>query len=286
MRKRLSIVLMLTALVLNACKNSGHYEPLSNADTASTAQNADSTTSEIKLVKTAEMRFKVKNVQQSGTEIEALTKQYQGVVMHHETATENEQSQDIKLSSDSLMRVSAQNISAQMSVKVPSERLEEYMDQVEKMGIYVNLRRMNIEDKTFDYLSSKLKLQSRTQLIQQQKAGKVVIKSPADVLYLKDDMIDKKINNLKVNDEVKYSVVDLSFYQSNVIMKEIIANDNPSVYQLGFFNRLALAFENGWYLFKEAIVAIMNLWACILTGLVLWYMVKIYRKRKLVVQSV
>ena len=275
---------MLIALagiaLLAACKGRGveAVYDRSTADSASVA--ADTTTSAVpKLVKTADMSFKVKSVQQTGDTIAALTAKYKGVVTHHQMNSEIVNSHDVRLSDDSVMRVSAFNTKADMTMKIPSEKLEDFMNLVSRLGTYVTSRKMDIEDKSLDYLSAQLKLQSRREFVARQKNGKVIIKNPEAVLWLKDEMVDGTINNQKIDDAVKYSIISLSFYKSNTILNEKIANDDPSAYQLPFFKRLYLAFTNGWYIFTEVILGIANLWMLIVAGIGLWLLYKMYKRK-------
>lgn len=276
----MSNLLMLLAVLclFGACKGSGNYKPINNKD-LSTADVAAADSTESKLVKTAEMNMKVKNVSAVSESIVNLTTKYHGMVMHHRMQSDDLRSQDMPLSSDSLVRVSVTRTTAGITVKIPSDSLEQYMTRVEKLGLHVNVRRMDIEDKTLDYLSSQLKLNSRSQLASQQKAGKVIIKKTDDVLMLKDDMIDEKINNKRIDDAAKNSVVDMSLYQSDTIIRENIANDDPAAYQLPFFQRLLLALANGWNLFAAFFIGIANLWVFILAGGGIWLLVKLYKRR-------
>ncbi|SCW69735.1 DUF4349 domain-containing protein [Mucilaginibacter sp. NFR10] len=285
MKTKLFLALLAGVLLLGACKGS-NYEAIrdekasSSADTV--AVSADSTkveTTSAKLVKTADMRFKVKNVQQTGDAIAALTTSSGGMVMRHQMQANVESSQDIRVSDDSVKRVSALSTSADMTVKVPSDKLEAYMTEIAHMCMYVTLRKMDIEDRTLDYLSEKLKLKNRQDLVDQQKKGKVVIKNPVNVMLLKDDMVDQQIGNMRTDEAVKYSIVTLSFYQSNFINQEMIANDDPSAYQLPFFNRLMIALSNGWHLFVELLLGLANIWVFIVLSAVLWVLYRYYKRK-------
>ncbi|QKJ30961.1 DUF4349 domain-containing protein [Mucilaginibacter mali] len=280
MKTKILMALLAGTTLFAACKSgsTGHYEVTSSsADSATIGRSAADSVAIPKLIKTADIRFKVKSVEKTSTDISALTTQYQGMVMHHQMNSRAEKSNDVRVNSDSVMRVTALNISADMTVKVPSENLEEFMDKVAAMGLYVDQRKMDIEDRTLDYLSNKLKMNSRRDIIAQQKKGKVVIKHAADVLLLKDDIIDQQIDNKRVDEAVRYSMVNLNLYQSNIIKKEIIANDDPSAYGLPFFNRLGLALNNGWYIFKEIIIGCANLWTLIAIAIIIWLIIRRYR---------
>lgn len=272
------LMMMLAGALLAACKGSGNYESMDGmADSVATT---DVSLAVLKLVKTAGINFKVKNVQQSSEKITSLTNQYKGMVMSHSVNSNINSTSDKRVSEDSVMRISAFYTSAQMMVKVPSVKLDEYLDSVAKLGVYVSTRSMDIEDKSLDYLSAKMKLNSRKDMVDQQKKGKIVIKDPSAVLNLRDDLVDEQIYNRKIDDAVKYSVVNLSFYQSNTIFKEIIANDDPSSYNLPFFKRVGLALNNGWYIFKEALLVLANVWVFVLAGIVLWRLIAFYKRKR------
>jgi len=269
-----------------ACKGkSGGYEVVNNgADTLMKDDLVEH--SQFKLVKTAGISFKVKDVKQTAHKISALTVGFDGMTMHEQIGSTPDHTQDVKVSKDSIMRITSFSTQAAITVKVPTARLEKFMDSVATMGLYVTDRNLDIDDKSLDYLSAQLKLKSRTELVEQQSKGKVIIKDPAKVLSLKDDMIDAQIGNRQIDQAVKYSTVTLSFYEANTIKKEIIANDDPSAYSLPFFKRLGMAVEYGCDLFVNVIVFIANLWLFILTGLILWIAARYYKGRKLRVGTV
>ncbi|MFI5158498.1 MAG: DUF4349 domain-containing protein [Sphingobacteriales bacterium] len=277
MKVRTLTALLTGIVLLNACK-SKPYE-LGRKSSADTVAIAD-TTAAIKLVKTAEIQFKVKNVQQTSDSILALATKFNGMVTHHQITSSANDTHDVRLSNDSVMRVSAFNTTADMTVKIPSEKIESFLNNVSKLSLYVNVRRMDVEDRSLDYLSSQLKLNSRNQLVNQQKQGKITIKDPSAVLNLKDDLVDEQINNRKINDEVKYSVISLNFYQSNTISKEVVANDDPSTYKLPYFSRFGMAFSNGWYLFKELVILLADMWIFIIVGAGMWILARYYKRKE------
>ena len=281
MKTKILIPLLAGVALLCACKGKNGYEVFNKSSSADSVTMVDSTGSP-KLVKTADMHFKVKNVQQTADHIATLVSGYNGMVIHHKMGSTPYRSQDIRISNDSVMRVTSINSTAEMTVKIPSAKLEEFMNQVAHLGIYVNNRGMDITDKSLDYLSSQLKLKNRNELVAQQKSGKIIIKNPADVLLLKDDQVDEQISNRGIDNAVKNSLVSLSFYESNTINKEIIANDDPSAYNLPLFKRLIMAMVNGWAVFVDVIVGIANLWVFILAGIGAWRLIAYYKTRRLI----
>ena len=278
---------LAAVLLFCACKgkNSG-YEVVNNGADANSSKLTELSSkltdlpANPKLIKTAAMNLKVKNVSQTAENINKLANSFDGMVTHQQLGSSAERSDDVRISADSVMRITSLSTTAEMTVKVPSVKLQKFMDSVASMGMYVTSRSLDITDKTFDYLSAQLKLQSRDELVRQQKTGKIIIKDPAKVLDLKDDMIDQQIGNRQIDDAVKNSLVNLSFYQSNTINKEMIANDDPSAYGLPFFKRLLMACQNGWSLCLDIIIGLANVWFLLLIGGLGWYGIRYYSRRK------
>lgn len=282
--------MLVAVALLAACKNktSKDFEVVNTSSLADSVRMADrlsgsaaDTTGLLseKLIKTAEINIKVKDVRQTGEGIATLTKEFGGIVTHHQIQSSAGSSRDVHISNDSIMRIATFSTTGGMTVRVPSDKLVDYMTRVSYMGLFVNVLRMDIEDKSLDYLSAQLKLKERQELVSQQKAGKIRIKNPTDVLLLKDDMVDKKIENMRTDAAVKFSVVNLNFYQSDTILKEIIANDNPSAYNIPFLQRLGLALADGWSIFVDIVVGLANLWMFILLSLGVWLGVVYYRRK-------
>jgi len=285
MKKRILIPLMAGLALLCACK--GKSSSSETAAVTITATNAksfskteDTIQSHPKLVKTADMRFQVKNVQQTTEQITALTASYNGTVVHHWMKSISGDSTDIRKSNDSIMRVTVINSSAEMTVKIPPVNMENFMNQVARLGIYIKNRRMDVSDKTLDYLSTRLKLKNQDELVNQQKKAVSNKKDPDNLLAFKNNMVDQRINDLKTDDSVKNSVVVLSFYEDNIISKKIIANNDLSAYNLPLAKRLGMSLENGWLIFVEILVGLSNFWVLIPTGLGIWISIRYYKRKK------
>ena len=116
-------LIMLTGIVLlGACKGKTRYDSADRTDTTNQElplSKAEPVQQDEKLVKTADIRFKVKSVQQTGQQIASLTKSCNGMVMRHTIGSSIKSSKIIHLGNDSLMQVSAENAMAIMTVRIP-----------------------------------------------------------------------------------------------------------------------------------------------------------------------
>jgi len=288
MKTKFLIPLLAGLGLLCACK--GKSNSSESADTASAPLNktaisvskGDTIQSGEKLIKTADIHFKVKDVQQTSEHIAMLTASNNGTVIHHVITSTTGNSVDIVKSNDSLMRVTVLNTTGEMTVKIPPANMENFMSQVGRLGIYINNSRMDITDKSLDYLSTRLKLKNQNELVAQQKRRDGDKKDSDNLLAFKNSMVDQQIGNRKIEDSVKTSTVTLSFYESNIISREIIANDDLSAYKLPFLKRVSISVETGWGILVDILVGIANLWFLVPFGLGGWMIVRYYKRKKVV----
>ncbi|MEO6524858.1 MAG: DUF4349 domain-containing protein [Mucilaginibacter sp.] len=284
-KEQLTCMALLCSILWMGCSGNKSEHKLSTADTASISSKAESTQDSLKLVKTADMHFKVKDVERSTEDIAALTASCKGMVMHHAVHSTVQKSEDIPLNNDSIGHVTLYNTTADMLVRIPSVQTEQFMNQVSKMAIYIDARNMDVQDRTLDYLATKMKTENRSGVVKDQKEGRVKLKDSTDLLSMKDDIVDRKINNLHTDADVKYSTIALSIYQSNTISKDMVANDDPSAYQLPLIKRIGMAFENGWLVLSELIVMLMNLWPIMLACICGWFGYRYFKNRRVVTRE-
>ena len=285
MKSQTFIPLLAGLVLLGACKGKDSYK---SADTVGIATDSskvvtvksDTAQTGQKLVKNANIRFKVKNVLQTSDQINSLATNLNGMVVHHTINSTAAETADIKKSNDSVLRVTVINTTAEMTVKVPSSNMESFMLQVSKMGLYINNSHMDVTDKTLEYQSTNLKLKNQAEYVNQQKHAAENKKTPDEMLIFKNSMVDQQIRNHIIDDSVRFSTVTLSFYDSNVINRETIANDDLSDYNPPFFSRAGASIEYGWNVVETIFVYLLNVWFLIPIGAATWVLIKYLKKKK------
>lgn len=278
-----NIIAIAIVIGLFGCKGENKY---ASTDAVSTAElqkePADSVAAE-KIIKTADMRFRVKDVQNTKEQLSKTIKAQGGAVAEFSIQSSIQETDKVKQSTDSLKEITSYRTEGYLVAKVPSEKLDDFTNTIAKMSVFVDNQSMKMDDQSIAYLANKLKAENRVDAIE--KINKVASKKSANVetsLYLKDDYVDKKIENMQIDSRVKLSTITLNFYQDNTIKTMIVANDNLYDYRPPFVNRLWLGFVNGWTIFKEIVIGISNLWMLILLGIGVFFIVRHYnRKNKL-----
>ncbi|MGM9479237.1 DUF4349 domain-containing protein [Pedobacter sp. GSP4] len=233
-----------------------------------------------KIIKTADMRFRVKNVQHTKEALSKTIKAEGGTVAEFSIQSAIQETDKVKQSTDSLKEITSYRTEGYLVAKVPSEKLDEFTNTIAKMAVFVDNQSMKMDDQSIAYLANKLKAQNRVDAIA--KINKVASKKSANVessLYIKDDYVDKKMENMQIDSRVKFSTITLNFYQDNTVKTLIVANDNLYDYRPAFVNRLWLEVVNGWTIFKEIIIAISNLWMLILASFGVFFAVRYFIRK-------
>ncbi|WP_443936640.1 DUF4349 domain-containing protein [Pedobacter sp. MW01-1-1] len=238
---------------------------------------ADSTLTQ-KIIKTADMQFRVKDVQSTKEKLSETIKAVGGTVAEFSIQSQIIESNKVKQSLDSMKEITSYRTEGYLVAKVPSEKLDDFTNTIAKTAVFVDNESMKMDDQSIAYLANTLKAENRIEAVK--RMNKLATKKSPNVetaLIIKDDFIDKKIENLVINDRVKFSTIRLSFYQDNTVKTTMVGNDNLYDYRPGFFDRLWLGLVNGWTIFKEFLLIISNLWMLILCGGLIFYLIRLYR---------
>ncbi|MEO6638123.1 MAG: DUF4349 domain-containing protein, partial [Ginsengibacter sp.] len=90
----------------------------------------------VKLVKTAGINFKVKDVEQSARSISTLARTFGGMLFNQTYEAAETRRNELKISADSLMVISISTPQADITARVPAENLEEFMYGVVDLGYF------------------------------------------------------------------------------------------------------------------------------------------------------
>lgn len=235
-----------------------------------------------RVVRKADIHFKVKSVQQTSEQVASLTADLKGTIVYQTIHSIPQSQQDFKHGDDSIMRVTITRPTAEMSVKVPPAYLEVFLLQVTRMGIHIDSSHLHVSDKKLDYLSAQLKLKDKAGELAARE-NKPELKNTLETRVLKENITDKRINNLRLADSAKMGIVALSFYENDVVTKEILASTNPDTYNEPATHRIGTSMKEGWDVFIDLIAMLMKAWVLLPLGLLAWVIVKRFNKNKTIV---
>lgn len=272
-------ILFLLLLAFYGCSN----DRSSSTDAAGSTQELaaeDSLMSE-KIIKTADMKFRVKDVQKTKENLGEAIKGEGGTLANFSIQSQVQQSEKVSYSADSLLELTSYRTEGSITANIPTDKLDDFTNKVAKMAMFVDQQSLSMDDQSITYLANKLKNQNRTAAVQQlDKNADKKSNSVKTAVDLKDRAIDNKINNMLIDSKVNYSTITLNFYQDNTVQKLVVGNDRLQDYRPTFFKRLWLNVQNGWVIFMEVILAIANLWMLILILVIGYLAYKHFRKVK------
>lgn len=279
-------ILFFTAVAIGLYSCNGDKKYADNGVSNETAYVSDSTTSDTtaspKIIKTADVRFRVKDVQQTK---EKLTKEITaqgGSVAEFSIQSLVQETEKVTYSLDSLKEITSYRKQGRLVAKIPSEKLDDFINLIAKSAVFVDEQSMKMDDQSLAYLANKLKAQNRTEALKALNQRKNKNGDVGTTMYIKDDYVDKKIDNMNIDNRVKFSTITLDFYQDNTINTTIIANDRISDYGPGFFKRVGLNLWAGWSFLKEFILGLITLWPFIGIVVGVFFIVRYFvRKSKL-----
>jgi len=287
--KTIKVLLALTIAgsCLASCRRAPSMENETGAqsEVAANATSEPSVTSdginndERKMAKKADVRSRVKDVLAATTQLERVTKEVGGIVMNSKLENREEGIYTQAFTNDSLKEIQTYVPTSTLTLKVPVQYLDTFMNVLVAQSEFINSRNLSLEDLTLQYVGNKLKQDAS-------KANNLAPKNVDNVDYIDaktEQNINRKLENLSINDQVRYATLIVDLYQPKKVTITLIPNIDNMV-KPHFGDQLKGAMQNGWWLIKQLLIGLANLWVFILIGGVVLLIVRRYKTVKPVVK--
>lgn len=242
-----------------------------------------------RFVRTADLKFKVKSVIQSTYDIENITNRQGGFVIYTKLSSSINNVYTTPVSKDSSLETTTYTVSNSITLRVPNTQLETTLKEIATNIEYLDYRVIKAEDVALQILSNNMtqsrvaKNEERIENVIDKKGRKPDETALAEELLLsKQEEADQaKIANLNLDDQIKFSTVNISIYQREALKRELIANDkNIDAYEAGLGTKIAEALKSGWSVLELLIVGLIRLWGVFLIIALGWFLYRRYRKNK------
>lgn len=292
--QNLFYAILLSALVVSCKQNRNQEEEAMSESTEASSKDAKMVSSSAavvdsksdrKFIRTADLKFKVKNVAKSTYSIENTVAKFGGFVTSTELRSNILSASTTKINNDSLLENTRFYVENNMILRVPNTMLDTTLKTIARQIDYLDFRIIKADDVSLQMLSNQLS-QNRNSANQQrvqeaiQNRGKKLGETldAEDRLHNSQTESDEaKLSNLSMKDQVNFSTLSLQLYQREEIKSEKVANPNNEEFRTSLGVRLLDGLKTGWHILEEIIVFIANLWAFILIGFGIWFL---YRKFK------
>jgi hypothetical protein len=247
------------------------------ADTISSSPN--NAFPERQFVRTADLKFRVRDVAHTTHVVEDLTSGYGGFVTQNHLSSKDVSTHSVQVTADSLLETTEYQVENNLSLRVPNQNLDSLLRELSRQVQFLDYRIVNADEVSLQLLENKLKLQRAAEAEKRyekaidgrgRKLGET-LEGESGRLALQQEADANTLRNLALADQVRYSTVKLALYQRTTRVQEKVAApvDKPA-YRPGLATRLADAFLDGWEVMEMLLVVITRLWALWGLGLVIW----------------
>ena len=247
-----------------------------NPETPVTSARMNLEQSQKQFIRTAELKFKVKNVRKATSSIEDLTAKYQGFVTYTSLISQVSRVEEIQISADSSLETKYYHTENEMVLRVPNVKMDSLLREMNSLVDFLDYRIIKADDVGLQLLAGNLENKRLAQYrsrqikaIDQSKDEIQQISNAENTLLDKQSQEDNAlIRKLSLEDQIQYSTIKLHLYQREQISREMIENyKNIESYQPGLAYRIKEALYEGWQMLEHLIVFLFRVWYLILLGL-------------------
>lgn len=288
--KILSICLL--ALTLFACKKSERVESAYAAadyaiDSASVSDSismaATQNVKDRQFVRTAEVDMEVKDVYDATISIEKQLQSLGGFVTKSRMETQTLSEDTYNTSDESAILIRKFQNQNRMQVRVPTQKLGEFLDFINDKKVFLNSRIISAEDVSAGIRLAKLESERQAKT----KSNISQLKDGKDKVNLDDNNMSEA-NMQKYSDEIladnlKFSTVDIFIKEPKTSVAKIPIINTKNIdneYKYNFLYDVKNAFVEGFYLIQQLFVFVISIWPIVLIGGLVFYFLK--RKKALV----
>ena len=259
-----------------ACKKSesSEYGSAEATDSAAIAVTSDSismaATQEVegkKFIKTAQVNMEVKDVYQTTIGIEKQLKEMGGFVTKSELHSNIISEENFPINDNEAKLVREFGQVNDMEVRIPTVKLGEFLEFVNKSNLFLHSRNITAEDVSANIMMANLeeKRMKKTENNIQK------IKNNAEKVNLADNNLseqnNQKLATYNLSDNLKYSTVSLYLKEPSTRISTIAITNTKNFdnqYRYNFFYDVKNAIIKGFYLTQEIIVGLFTIWPLIL----------------------
>ena len=262
-----------------------------NSDEPSLAKDINlntKTPADKKLIKTAELKFKVANVLKATEKIEDMTAKYEGYITYSNLQNREDNYDKIQYKRDSTMVCRLITVVNQIQLRVPNVNLDSFVRNLNPLVLFLDNRIIKMSDVTYQYIANQNKSERLKKYGQRQEDHITNKESKLkETTSAEENLLDKqlqsdeaKLSNLELEDQLKYCDISMEIYQKPILVKEVvfdfssISDSKPNV-----FKRIIDSIVDGWLILEEIIVFLFKLWWLLLIALSVYLIVKYIDKK-------
>jgi len=202
----------------------------------------------LKIIKTAQGKYKVEDVKIATKNIKELAKNYNGYI------------------SDLKFQNNLHNIKNKFTVKIPKENFDVFLDSIRSYVTFIDFENITAKDVSEQYFDAESRLKTKSEVKERyEEILRKKAKTVEDVLNTEEKLriIQEEIEATKgklnyLKNRISFSTVDVELYE---VVKY---KPKPKTYKKGYFTKIKEGFVNGGDMILSLIIIITNIWPILL----------------------
>lgn len=290
---KIGAAVLLVTLAFSCKQAEAPHEETAATEASAMAKTTDTALSanhvpKRKLIRTADIKFKVKDVAQSTYAIESAVNRYGGLITSNNLQSHVAQKSQTKISNDSILESTKYMVENNLTLRILNRSLDTVVKTIAKEIDYLDYRVIKADDIALKMLSNQM-AQRRNAGHNQRMANNIdekgkklnqISDAENDLLDKNEDSDNAAIENLSLQDQVNYSTITLALYQNESVKREMVAIEKTSGGYGNFGLEIWDGLKNGWFILERIIAFVVQLWSVVLIGGLAVFVFRRYLKKK------
>ena len=213
---------------------------------------------DLKIIKSAQVRYKVDDVKKATNTIKQLAQAQNGYI------------------SDQRFEDNLYNKSSRFTIKVPKSTFDGLLDSISKVAEFIEYENITTQDVTEEYidletrLKTKMEVKARYEEVLRKNAKTVEdILATEDKLRIIQEEIESAQGRLKyLSSRVAYSSIQVDLYES------VEYKEEPKSYTKSFMTKITDGLKFGWEMIEGFILILVHIWPILIVGGLLFLFVR------------
>ncbi|MFN8325653.1 MAG: DUF4349 domain-containing protein [Flavobacteriaceae bacterium] len=226
-----------------------------------------------KFVRTADVKFRVKDVAKSTYAIEDAISRNGGFVTFTDLKSTINERDEKQINQDSIVETTKFTVENTITFRAPNNKLDTILKSMAKEVDFLDTRNIKAEDVTMQFLANNMsqkRIQKHTKRLENDidnKGKKLdqINDSENDILEKETESDNAALNSLSLEDRTAFSTVTLFLYQRESIKSVVLVNPkNIDSYRPNIGLQIVESLKSGWLVLEAIIVFIVKIWWLIL----------------------
>lgn len=227
-----------------------------------------------KFIRTADMKFKVKDLPQATHKIEDIIIKNRGFIIHSSISNQTPYSETINISKDSAIVRYYNNLQGSLTLKVPYQLLDSTLREIAPLALLIDYRNLEAKDVTTQLMSERMRQarmgrkQNRLSKAIDNKGRKLddIVEAENTLDESQENADNAKIREFMINDQIAYSTIKINLYQDRTEYTEKVARKKEYIkeYEEGFGTQAIESIKAGWHIVCSIFLFLISIWPFIL----------------------